>query len=133
MKKYYHIVHQKALEWLIDNNFLYRDIILSESNKFHANTLTTHDFDTILEYGVIPNDYAYNIDASDISDVNSDFKTLQVTVDPKPVNFLSFKKAEELAFPWLFPYGKGGYDAERIKNLTLCQYYKIRLYSAAAV
>lgn len=120
---------KKALEWLIDNNFLYRDIILSESNKFHASTLTTHNFDTILEYGVIPNNYAYNINASH----NSDFKPLQVTVDPKPVNFLTFKKAEELAFPWLFPYGKGGYDAERIKKLTLCQYYKIRLYSAAAV
>ena len=47
------------------------------------------------------------------------------------MNFLYFRKAEELAFLWLFPYAIGGFDENRIKKLTLSQYYKIRLYSGA--
>ena len=45
----------------------------------------------------------------------------------KPLNILSDKDFEEMAFPQKYPYGKGGFSAERCENLTLRRYFNQRL------
>ena len=45
----------------------------------------------------------------------------------KPLNILSDKDFEEMAFPQKYPYGKGGFSTERCENLTMRRYFNQRL------
>ena len=45
----------------------------------------------------------------------------------KPLNILSDKDFEEMAFSQKYPYGKGGFLAERCENLTMRRYFNQRL------
>ena len=45
----------------------------------------------------------------------------------KPLNILSDKDFEEMAFPQKYPYGKGGFSGERCENLTMRRYFNQRL------
>ena len=71
----------------------------------------------------LPLDTCLQVDTLDANSV--------VSVAPgegqKPLNILSDKDFEEMAFPQKYPYGKGGFSAERCENLTMRRYFNQRL------
>ena len=71
----------------------------------------------------LPLDTCLQVDTLDANSV--------VSVAPgegqKPLNILSDKDFEEMAFPQKYPYGKGGISAERCENLTMRRYFNQRL------
>lgn len=114
-----------ALNWLADNNYLYRNLSSLDKIKIDNSNNTAYSTE-ITEYGIIHTDYP----GAEVPILQS---TNEVQITPtksdKPINFLYLDHAEEYAFPWLFPYGRAGFDGHRNTKLTLNQYYKTRLYS----
>ena len=45
----------------------------------------------------------------------------------KPLNMLSDENFEEMAFPLLYPYGKGGFSNERCERITMRKFFNQRL------
>jgi hypothetical protein len=109
----------EAFHWLLDNNHLYRDVSIYSNETDMLPSCSPESCD-IQEYGIIPTNYTLH-DAPN--------NNVQMNIESTPLNLLKVNNFEELAFPWLFPYGKNGFSSLRKKKLTLNQYYKSRIYN----
>ena len=108
----------KALTWLKLHNNHYRQInIPPDSNVIYDSSDGDNTVETdFIEMGTCPADF--NVPGN-VIDLNA----------AQPIDMHKINCEEELAFPWLFPYGINGFSTERGKKLTLGQYYKSRFYN----
>ena len=115
-----------ALEWLKTNNPLYKDIELGP-------TITTgnicddniDDFDGLEHCSMTP----VNSNVPNVS-INSILGQIDVPSTAKsPISIYEMDFGEEMAFPWLFPYGINGIKTLREIKLNPSMYLKGRFYS----
>jgi hypothetical protein len=121
----------EALAWLKLHNYLYKDLNISNwtnsSSSCAENQSCDVDMESILELSAIPTDYIQpNIDME--ASLNNK-RGISLPIINDLTNIMCKSDGEEMTFPWLFPYGKSGFKADRPKKLTFLQYYKSRLYN----
>jgi len=139
----------QSLLWLKANNELYHDINIdfpkqtinagdsqcvgsspSEGNCYHDDS-----FSCALPNSVsfVPCSYVPpNISINDY--MNCSINEVPVVnlprIQSQPINVFNHPKAEEMCFPWLFPYGVNGLKEERETKLSVLSYFKSRIMSA---
>ena len=132
---------KQALQWLHANNPLYKtlDLFKYEENVstnqslFSSDDCTsniTHLLHSGQESGVTPMDYS--VPDVNITDVINSNNTKSLTLPVKyhqPTWIAQVQNGEEMAFPWLFPYGKSGLNDNRNSSLTVLKYFQQRLYN----
>ena len=129
-----------AISWLKSNNILYYnfpdfDVCSQNFNENDVEKNTTLD---------LHNDVKKFIEACDeCATVPVNYSVPNVEIDQllkleipvqfgKPTWLSEMPHGEEMAFPWLFPYGRSGMYDKRSNKLTNLEYYQYRLYNKDA-
>lgn len=126
-----------ALVWLKDNNPLYSDIELNiadrdelvdpESSSVRQQMNIFNSSSSVEECAFISVNPSSNCVVGQLPSGN------RIDIAPNensPVNILNIANGEEMAFPWLFPYGTNGFNVEREMKLSPSMYFRSRLYNA---
>ena len=137
---------QHALEFLKANNPLYQDVVIaieqipseliSPSDDIeHDQTLEIHD-DNLEEIDNPLDDLRVgSTETMLISNIPYSLEQENITIAPgenkKPLSLMTDENCEELAFPYLFPRGKFGYNVERDVPLSASKYFNQRLLNYA--
>ena len=112
----------KALVWLKQNNPLYANIELPE---YHNSEESNNE----CEFVDIDECAAIDVDEHLPFQQNAhgsarDFRHIRLPrVNANLVNAYEMPHGEEMCFPWLFPYGRGGYTDSREKNSSFPNMY----------
>ena len=116
----------KALLWLKNNNALYAGFDLPEYTNSNENT-------TVCSVPDIEECIAINVDehipaSKDVNTSAINFQHIRLPrVNGNIVNAYEMTSGEEMCFPWLFPYGKGGYtDVHERDSMFPSMYPKAR-------
>lgn len=118
---------KKALLWLKRNNLLYEHIAISEENE-ELLTDTEMDFqDFDMESATLTP--INSTMPNDISVIGNEGIINVPHISEKPVRVYEMESGEEMAFPWLFPYGKNGLNYNRPMKISKSMYFKYRLYN----
>ena len=116
-------------------NTLIEDLNLSVKTKEQAvKSQVEHDYEAEFEQESqafeescklrgLPLDTCLQVDAIDSNTVIS----MAPGEGQKPLNMLSDEKYEEMAFPLLYPYGKGGFSEERCERISIRKFFNQRL------
>ena len=112
----------RALLWLKHNNELYAGIDLPEysSSNQNSNECSVPDIEECIAIDVdehIPATQDANISAMNYQHIRLP------RVNGNIVNAYEMTSGEEMCFPWLFPYGKGGYTDVREKDSMFASMY----------
>ena len=122
----------KALQWLKANNELYSDLDLeSAGSKLNKLDNGSHDIDFEETFENTRHEIMVPADNAGFESTSQSSSTEMFTLNilrsiHSPVNIYEFEHGEELAFPWLFPEGKNGYNPTR-KSLSM--YLRNRVYN----
>ena len=124
-----HYVSLKAVECIEPIGVSEHQDEIVDAEKYHDDTFDAEQkgeveaFEEMSKLRGLPLDTCLQVDTLDANSV--------ICVAPgegqKPLNILSDKDFEEMAFPQKYPYGKGGFSAERCENLTMRRYFNQRL------
>ena len=118
-----------ALSWLKENNPLYANVDINE-----------HDSECKPSYMHNISDIMSDLEQFATTPINCTLPNASVTnylktgfidvphITDKPVSVYELDCGEEMAFPWLFPTGKNGYNFDRPIKITRSMYFKQRLY-----
>lgn len=123
----------KALSWLKANNPLYKDCTFS-LDEFDANDSqsTTPNMVDLEESSAIPCNYSVpNINISDV--VNQKGILTLKKVASAPISPYDMQYGEEMAFPWLFPFGNNGFNSQRPMKISMREYFQLRLKQANGI
>jgi len=125
--------------WLKENNLLYYDFsdfnAINDSENSTGNdaeSCITTEVNMVMnnghESGTIPVDYS--VPDIEIDTFLCKTPTFEVPIQfDKPTWLSQIPHGEELAFPWLFPLGKGGIYESRVKKMSVLEYFHHRLYN----
>ena len=127
----------QALQWLQNNNHLYKDVLVDYKCKSIETTKQPIP-DVMLESGttqhqkIVPSISKPNMLNDKKQDTSTNSQPVYTLPLPnnKPVDILGSSletPIEELAFPWLFPYGVNGFTSQREKKITDLAYFQSRL------
>lgn len=126
---------KSALLWLTQNNPLYQNIKLDDCidriEHTSSELLDPYESSSLLDS---------NLEQSSMTPLdvnapllNSSFMTEGTIKVPssnsQPVNTLDLVSGEEMAFPWLFPFGINGFKHPREVHINPSMYFKHRLYN----
>lgn len=128
-----------ALTWLIENNPLYKEIKLEQSidilSDLNNELLNGYESSSHL-------DSNFNYSSLTPLDVNTPILNassflregvIKVSSSThQPVNIFDLTSGEEMAFPWLFPFGVNGLRHNRDIHVNPSMYFKYRLYNRHA-
>ncbi|CAC5381642.1 unnamed protein product [Mytilus coruscus] len=132
-----------AILWLKENNILYcgfpdlhtclGDIIENQANS--EDTHIQNEVQKLIKIGhksaTVPVDYT--LPDIEIDSLLRDRQQFQIPVQfNKPTWLSQVPHGEELAFPWLFPEGKGGIYDSRSTKVSVLEYFQYRLYNKDA-
>ena len=125
------IVLFNALLWLKNNNHLYQQSNLSSwealSSENEDTCIQSHKECMCGQFGLIGKDtLPYTEPVTELINVQN--YRLPIATG-RPVSFKDICFGEEIAFPWLFPYGINGIGTARKVHLTDLSYFHLRLYS----
>jgi len=131
---------RSAISWLKENNILYFNF-----PDLHTNVLNSDHREDQEKYEDIENDIMntihsgmesatvlieYSVPDVDIDSFLSPVEKWEIPVQfDKPTWLSQMPHGEELAFPWLFPYGNGGIYESRSIKLSVLEYFQHRLYN----
>ena len=129
-----------ALHWLKKNNILYKDINIINSTSSEIKPCSgTDPWPDVIECSITQSHALPNVSKKCLFD-NSVSKQNAKTDSTFtfPANTSSAVKLlgeittplEELAFPWLFPWGKNGFSAKRKTKITDLAYFQSRLMNS---
>jgi len=122
----------RALHWLKENNRLYGDIEIEESDSVE-NEINSQDEPSGLleeeETSVIRRDHQVpNVEVSDVLSNGPPVHQLS-RVQGAPISLFTSTTAEQMAFPTLFPDGTNGYKTSRDPPVSTLNYFQSRLLS----
>ena len=118
-----------ALAWLKQHNNLYKDILATDIS---CNTSASMNLSDSEESSTIPTNYTVpNVNVSEVA--NENHTIFLQKIQSAPVSPYGIISGEEMAFPWLFPYGINGYLSQHPMKITLREYLQLRLNNVAGV
>ena len=121
-----------ALQWLVNNNVLYVDVIIENSCRGSVECSSNGDTDEPdIEMGVVRMDYTLpNIEVDVLVDKQNHHHVIHMgRIVAEPINLFTHPNAEEMGFPQLFPIGVNGFRAPREVKITALDYFQARLLS----
>ena len=126
-----HLINPKrvwnAMLWLKENNHLYSHVNLDINNGLipgisgencEPQAIIPVDEDTLIPIDYIP------------TRTTPTYPSIRVPRSTSsPVSIYEHMNGEELAFPWLFPHGRFGFNYNRAIKITPSMYFRCRLYN----
>ena len=130
----------EALAWLKHHNPLYHDVVIDMTtlpeDTIPATNTSSHDMETgppQLEGSVIRMDFTLpNVEATDVLNPGSHMGPMHTLsrVSGQPISLFDDNKAEEMAFPCLFPTGVNGFHTARDPTISILDYIQAHLLNA---
>ena len=130
----------EALAWLKHHNPLYHDVVIDMTtlpeDTIPATNTSNHDMETgppQLEGSVIRMDFTLpNVEATDVLNPGSHMGPVHTLsrVSGQPISLFDDNKAEEMAFPCLFPTGVNGFHTARDPTISILDYIQAHLLNA---
>lgn len=127
----------EALQWLQKHNHLYKDVFVDYKHKSIETTRQPIpelilESSTTQHQKIVPNISKPSMLNDKQQDTTTNSHPVYTLPSPndKPVDILGLSletPLEELAFPWLFPFGANGFTSQRDKKLTDLAYFQSRL------
>ena len=130
----------EALAWLKHHNPLYHDVVIDMTtlpeDTIPATNTSNHDMETgppQLEGSVIRMDFTLpNVEATDVLNPGSHMGPVHTLsrMSGQPISLFDDNKAEEMAFPCLFPTGVNGFHTARDPIISILDYIQVHLLNA---
>ena len=93
-----------------------------DTNDSQSATLNMVDLE---ESSAIPCNYSVpNVNISDVVN-QKEILTLK-KVASAPISPYDMQYGEEMAFPWMFPFGNNGFNSQRPMKISMREYFQLR-------